>query len=120
MLSKIQSVSKEKNLLKIKRKRENFQTPKNINVPETKITLIYISKTPYNLHDFSYIKFSFSDKINLVELIKNKVQSLLFDINIDKIYVLDRIELVNEDESKKEYFVMPIYLKKKLILGILI
>ena len=113
MLSKLPRVSKEKYFLGKKRKKENFITIENIALPQTKITLVYISEIPYNFDDYSYIKFSFSDKINLTDLIQNKVQSLLFNINKDKTYILDKVELGNKDESKKEYFIIPIYLKKE-------
>lgn len=113
MLSKLPKVSKKKYFLRKKTKRENFKTIKIIDTPQTKITLVYISKTPYNFDDYSYIKFSFSDKINLADLIQNKVKSLFFNINKDKIYIFDRVELGNKDESKKEYFIIPIYLKKE-------
>ena len=112
MLQNFLKTSKEKKFLNRKTKRENFLTPKTSRVPKTKITLIYLSEIPFNSNDYSYIKFSFSDKINLAELIQNKVQSLIFDITSNKIYIIDRIELENEDGSKKESFIISIYLKK--------
>jgi len=112
MLSKLSEGPKEHYYLRKKTKRENFIAIDNIVLSQTKIELLYISKTPYKSNDYSYIKFSFSDKINLSKLIQNKVQSLLFNIDKNEIYILDKVELGNEDESKKEHFIIPIYLKK--------
>lgn len=112
MFPKFQEIPKSINFLNIKTKRENFIVYKTIDVTKTKITLVYISEKSFKSNDYSYIKFSFSDKINLAELIQNKVQSLAFDINSNKIYIIDRIELGNEDGSRKETFIASIYLKK--------
>ena len=115
MLQKFQKSPKSINFLKRKRERENFPIYKTIDATKTKITLVYIGKKPFNFNDYSYIKFSFSDKIYLDELIQNKVQTLTFDINSNKIYIIDRIELENEDETRKETFIASIYLKKNNI-----
>ena len=112
MLQKFQKSPKNINYLNRKTKRENFLIYKTIDVPKTIITLVYISTKSFNFNDYSYIKFSFSEKINLDELIQKKVQSLTFDINSNKIYIIDKIELGNEDENIKETFIVSIYLKK--------
>ena len=52
MLSKLPRVSKEKYFLGKKRKKENFITIENIALPQTKITLVYISEIPYNFDDY--------------------------------------------------------------------
>ena len=113
MLQRFEEIPTEKKFLERKRQREDFRTSKANITRKTEILLIYISTIPFNSNDYSYIKFSFSDKINLTKLIKKKYQTLKFDINSNKIYIIDRVELGNEDESRKETFIASIYLKKK-------
>ena len=114
MLQRFEKIPTEKKFLERKRQREDFRTSKANITRKTEILLIYISTIPFNSNDYSYIKFSFSDKINLTNLIKKKYQTLKFDINSNKIYIIDRVELGNEDESRKETFIASIYLKKKI------
>ena len=72
------------------------------------------SKQRYNsLNDYSSIKFSFTDKINLTNLVQKKIQQIELDINSNnKIYIIDRIELTNENGNKIGVFIMPIYINK--------
>ena len=99
--------------LKKKTKRSNFTEDENANKSKkTAIKLISLNDSKYNLNDYSYIKFSFGDEIKLSELIKNKSQLVKLNIDSDKIYVVDKIELRNEKGDHRQTFLLPIYIKK--------
>ena len=99
--------------LKKKTKRSNFTEDENANKSKkTAIKLISLNDSKYNLNDYSYIKFSFGNEIKLSEVIKNKSQLIKLDIDSNKIYIVDKIELRNEKGDVKQTFLLPIYIKK--------
>ena len=107
-------LSKNKRILNKKTRRNNIPMDES-DQPTTTIKLILLpSKQRYNrLNDYSSIKFSFTDKISLANLIQKKIQLIDLDINSNnKIYIIDRIELTNENGSKIGLFIMPIYINK--------
>ena len=103
---------KHQHYLRRKTKRENFEEINIIEKPKTTIKLISLNDNNYNDKDYSYIKFSSSDKISLNKLVKNKKQIIKLDIDSGKICAIDKIELGNEKGTVKESFLLPIYLKK--------
>ena len=107
-------LSKNKRILNKKTRRNNIPMDES-DQPTTTIKLILLSsKQRYNrLNDYSSIKFSFTDKIRLTNLVQKKIQLIEIDINSNnKIYIIDRIELTNENGSKIGVFIMPIYINK--------
>ena len=108
-------LSKYKSNLNRKTLRNNISMNEKNDQPTTTIKLILLpGKQRYNrLNDYSSIKFSFTDKISLANLIQKKIQLIDLDINSNnKIYIIDRIELTNENGSKIGLFIMPIYINK--------
>ena len=94
--------------LRKKTNRSNFDENENA----TTIKLISLNDSKYSLKDYSYIKFSSGNEIELSELKKNKSQLIKLNIDSDKIYVVDKIELRNEKGDAKQTFLLPIYIKK--------
>lgn len=111
MLSKNRKNTK---LLGRKTKREISSNEDIIEIEEDKTTinLIYLNNNKYNTKNYTYIKFSFSNKISLENLIKNKEQSIMLDINCNEIYIVDKIELGNDKINIKQNFLLPIYINK--------
>ena len=108
-------LSKNKRNLNKKTRRDNNPINEKTDQTTTTIKLILLpSKQRYNrLNDYSFIKFSFTDKISLVNLVQKKIQLIELDINSNnKIYIIDRIELTNQNGSKIGVFIMPIYINK--------
>ena len=108
-------LSKNKRNLNKKTRRDNIPMNKKSDQPTTTIKLILLpSKQRYNkLNDYSSIKFSFTDKISLTNLVQKKIQWIELDINSNNnIYIIDRIELTNHNGSKLGVFIMPIYINK--------
>ena len=97
-----------------KTKREISEVEEIIEIEEDKtiIKLIYLNNNIQHCKNYSYIKFSFSDKISLADLIKKKKQTIELTIELNEICIIDRIELGNDEENIKEYFLMPIYINK--------
>ena len=94
-----------------KTRRDNFYDD-NLNTKTcTKINLINLCAKKYKSYCYSYIKFSFTERIYLDDLIKFKTQLIELNIQSDKIYIVDRIELGN-DIGTKAYFLLPIYINK--------
>ena len=83
-----------------------------IDKPRTIIRLIYLGgkKNKKRNHEYTYIKFSFSEKISIINLHKTFIQNEELDINSDKIWIIDKIELGNAKEKKK--FIVSIYINK--------
>ena len=94
--------------LRKKTNRSNFDENENATI----IKLISLMDSNYSLKDYSYIKFSSGDEIELSELKKNKSQLIKLNIDSDKIYVVDKIELRNEKGDVTQTFFLPIYIKK--------
>ena len=94
--------------LRKKTNRSNFDENENATI----IKLISLKESNYSLKDYSYIKFSSGDEIELSELKKNKSQLIKLNIDSDKIYVVDKIELRNEKGDVTQTFLLPIYIKK--------
>ena len=94
--------------LRKKTNRSNFDENENATI----IKLISLKESNYSLKDYSYIKFSSGDEIELSELKKNKSQLIKLNIDSDKIYVVDKIELRNEKGDVTQTFFLPIYIKK--------
>ena len=94
--------------LRKKTNRSNFDENENA----TTIKLISLMDSNYSLKDYSYIKFSSGDEIELSELNKNKSQLIKLNIDSDKIYVVNKIELRNEKGDVTQTFFLPIYIKK--------
>ena len=108
-------LSKNKRNLNKKTRRDNIPMNKKSDQPTTTIKLILLpSKQRYNkLNDYSSIKFSFTDKISLTNLVQKKIQLIELVINSNNnIYIIDRIELTNQNGSKLGVFIMPIYINK--------
>ena len=99
---------KKTNCLRKKTNRSNFDENENATI----IKLISLKESNYSLKDYSYIKFSSGDEIELSELKKNKSQLIKLNIDSDKIYVVDKIELRNEKGDVTQTFFLPIYIKK--------
>ena len=81
--------------------------------PKTVIRLIYLGEKnnkKYRNNEYNYIKFSFSNKISLKNLPNTIIQREEFDINSDKIWIVDKIELGNAKEKKN--FLASIYINK--------
>lgn len=98
--------------LRKKTKRENFEENANAKKPKTKIKLIVLNDKNYNDNDYTTIKFSFSKRIKLNDLIQSKEQIIELDINSKDIFIIDEIELRNNKGNFKENFLLPIYVKK--------
>ena len=105
-----------RNYLKRKTKRNNFIEDKSFkNEKETTINLFLLNDSNYNIDDYSYIKFSSSEKIKLCNLRKQKSQIIKLNLDSNKIYIIDKIELLNEEGNKRKTFLLPIYIRKSNI-----
>lgn len=105
-------ISTNRYFLRKKTKRENFGENATTKEPKTKIKLIALNDKNYNDNDYTTIKFSFSKRIQLNDLIENKEQLIELNINSKDIFVIDEIELSNNKGNFKESFHLPIYVKK--------
>ena len=100
-----------RNYLKRKTKRDTFIEEKSIkNEKETTIILFLLNDSNYNVDDYSYIKFSSSEKIKLCNLREQKSQIIKLNLDSNKIYIIDKIELLNEEGNKRKTFLLPIYI----------
>ena len=98
---------KNKSVLGRKTKRNNIpMKEEEDNKPKTIIRLIYLGEKKNK----KYIKFSFSKKISLKDLPNTFIQREEFNINSDKIWIKDKIELGNAKEKKN--FIVSIYINK--------
>ena len=105
-----------RNYLKRKTKRNNFIEDKSFkNEKETTINLFLLNDSNYNIDDYSYIKFSSSEKIKLCNLREQKSQIIKLNLDSNKIYIIDKIELLNEEGNKRKTFLLPIYIRKSNI-----
>ena len=105
-----------RNYLKRKTKRNNFIEDKSFkNEKETTINLFLLNDSNYNIDDYSYIKFSSSEKIKLCNLREQKNQIIKLNLDSNKIYIIDKIELLNEEGNKRKTFLLPIYIRKSNI-----
>ena len=105
-----------RNYLKRKTKRNNFIEDKSFkNEKETTINLFLLNDSNYNIDDYSYIKFSSSEKIKLCNLREQKSQIIKLNLDSNKIYIIDKIELFNEEGNKRKTFLLPIYIRKSNI-----
>ena len=111
MLSKIRENTK---LLGKKTRRKLAASKDIIEIEEDKTTinLIYLNDKNINNKNYTYIKFSFSNKISLDNLIKNKEQTISLYIESNEILIVDKIELGNDKINIKQNFLLPIYIKK--------
>lgn len=104
---------KNKSALGRKTKRNNIPLEEKNNKPKTIIRLIYLGETKnnkYRNNEYTYIKFSFSKEISLKNFTNKIIQREEFDINSDKIWITDKIELGNSKE--KINFIVSIYINK--------
>ena len=105
-------LSKNKQLLGKKTKRANFSKGElNKEKIFTTIKLINLCDKRNKAKCYTYIKFSFTDRIYLDSLIKYKNQSIELDIESDKIFIIDKIELGNDIGNKVD-FLIPIYINR--------
>ena len=81
-----------------------------IGKPKTIIRFIYLGEKKSINNGYNYIKFSFSEEISLKNLHKAIIQNEELDINSDKIWITDKIELGNAKE--KINFIVSIYINK--------
>ena len=107
-------LSENKRNLNKKTRRDNIPINEKNDQPTTIKLILQPSKQRYNrLNYYSFIKFSFTDKISLVNLVQKKIELIELYINYkNKIYIIDRIELTNQNGSKIGVFIMPIYINK--------
>ena len=109
----------KRNNIPLKKETDATQTDKprakkpRIDKPRTTIRLIYLgekkNKKDRN-NEYTYIKFSFSEEISLKDLHKTIIQNEELDINSNKIWITDKIELGNG--KKKLNFIVSIYINK--------
>ena len=104
-------LSKNNPMLRRKRNRTNL-TDQELNMKTvTRINLINLCNKKYNSDCYTYIKFSFTKKIYLDNLVKYNNQSIELNIESDKIYIIDEIELGNNIGNKIR-FLIPIYMNR--------
>ena len=107
---------KNKSLLGRKTKRNNIpMKEEEDNEPKTIIRIIYLGEKKnkkYKDNEYTYIKFSFSKKISLKDLPNTFIQREEFNINSDKIWIKDKIELGKAKTKEKKNFIVSIYINK--------
>ena len=105
---------KKKSLIGRKTKRSNIPLEEEENnETKTVIRLIYLGEKKnekYRKNEYTYIKFSFSNKISLKDLPNAIMQREEFNINSDKIWITEKIELGNAKEKRN--FIVSIYINK--------
>jgi hypothetical protein len=109
-----------KKLLGRKKKRENIQDINEIeneneheNENKTIMRIIYLGKInnkKYDNNKYTYIKFSFSEKINLIDLPNKIIKTVKFNISSEKLWIIDKVEIGNTKEKKA--FLLSIYINK--------
>ena len=98
--------------LRRKTKRNNISMKDNTKKSKITINLISLDDDKVYFRKYAYIQFSFSDKISLDTLMKEKTQTIEFVKSSKEIYFIDNIELGNEKETKKVNFLVSIYANK--------